>query len=142
MADQLDLVFKKVVNRQYTTEVKKWYEENPGVPFKLKGSDVWVDNIPETPPVSDSAVIAGYRVANKLVMTEDISVNSSKSWYADDTGTKLTGFISPRYGQGYTAELYAVGSAIIPPPDIIVHKPDELAPGGSASIVVKSSQNV
>jgi len=110
MADQLDLVFKKVVNRQYTTEVKKWYEENPGVPFKLKGSDVWVDNIPEIPPVSDSAVIEGYRVANKLVMTKDISVNASKSWYADDAGTKLTGFISPRFGQGYTAELYAVSS--------------------------------
>ncbi len=29
MANQNDLVFKKIVNRQYTDFNKKWYEENP-----------------------------------------------------------------------------------------------------------------
>jgi len=114
MADKLDLVFKKVVNRQYTSAAKKWYEENPGVPFKLKGSDVWIDNIPETPPPADSAVIKGWRVANKLVMTHDSTVNNNQSWYADDAGTKLEGFVSPRYGQDYTARLFIQGGAEVP----------------------------
>jgi len=114
MADKLDLVFKKVVNRQYTTTQKQWYEENPGVPFKLKGSDVWIDNIPPIPPTVDTAVIKGYRETNKLLLTKDITVNDSKSWYAADGVDRLDGFISPRYGQKYTAKLFIAGGAEIP----------------------------
>lgn len=113
-ATRADLVFKKIVNRQYTTTAKQWYEENPGVPFKLKGSDVWIDNIPETPPVADSAVVKGFRVANKLVLTKDESVNDNKGWFAEVDGSKAGGFISPRYGQGYTARLFIQGGAEIP----------------------------
>jgi len=114
MADKLDLVFKKVVNRQYTSAVKEWYEENPGIPFKLKGSDVWIDNIPETPPSVDSAVVKGWRITNKLQLTKDTTVNNNQGWYAEEGGSKLTGFISPRYGQGYTARLFVQGGAEIP----------------------------
>jgi len=113
MADKLDLVFKKIVNRQYTSAAKNWYEENPGVPFKLKGSDVWVDNIPETPPIADTAVIKGYRTGNKLQLTVDASVNNNQCWYADDGG-QIDGFVSPRYGQGYTARLFVKDGAEVP----------------------------
>ena len=72
MADKLDMVYKKIVNRQYTSAAKNWYEENPGVPFKLKGSDVWVDNIPPAPPGADTAVVIGYRTGNRLILEKDI----------------------------------------------------------------------
>ncbi len=113
MADKLDLVFKKVVNRQYTNAAKNWYEENPGVSFKLKGSDVWIDNIPEIPPTSDSAVVKGYRLVNKLLLTKDITVNNNQCWYAQSAGHRITGFISPRFGQGYTARLFLAGGSEI-----------------------------
>jgi len=108
MADKLDLVFKKVVNRQYTTTAKQWYEENPGVPFKLKGSDVWIDNIPSVPPTVDTAVVKGFRATNKLSLTKNTSVNNNKAWFCEVGGVKLDSFISPKYGQFYTAEIYIV----------------------------------
>jgi len=114
MADRNDLVFKKIVNRVYTSPTKDWFEENAGVPFKLNAKDVWLSEIPSTPPEIDTAVVRGYRSGNKLSLTQDISVNSRKSWLAKSGETQLDSFISPRYGQDYTVRLFRNGTTEIP----------------------------
>lgn len=110
MADRLDLVFKKAVNRQYTSPNKAFYEELGAVPYKLKGSDIWVNPIPQTPPAETTPIIEKY---SNFVLTEDNTVANKQCWVAcahqtpggDPTAQRLGDFISPRYGQGYTVVL-------------------------------------
>ena len=119
MANKLDLVFKKAVNRQYTSEDKNWYEEFPGVPYKLKGSDIWVEPIPTVPPtVSDKKI----EVFSPLNMTKDTTVGNNKSWVAcehqlssgDAQSQRIGGFIAPRYGANYVAILQDASDTIVP----------------------------
>lgn len=104
MADKVDLSFKKIVGRQYTTTAKEWYEEFPTKPFNLNGGDIWIDDIPITPPVSTTS---GVEVYNTLTLQKDVSVNNEKCWLAEvPVGTRIGDFIPPRYGQGYTVRVY------------------------------------
>lgn len=115
MANTADLVFKKIVGRQYTTNAKSWYEEYPGVPFNLYSTDVWIDVIPITPPLISTAVIAVY---NTLTLTEDVTVVSQKSWLAEDPpGTRIGAFIPPRFGHGYTVRVFDADDDEIPTTD-------------------------
>ena len=115
MADTTDLVFKKIVGRQYTTSAKSWYEEQPGVPFKLHGEDVWIGDIPSTPPSSGTLDIHIY---NTLTLTQDITVANQKSWLAEDpVGIRIGSFITPRYGHGYFVRLYDANDGEIPTTD-------------------------
>lgn len=107
MADKLDLVFKKAVNRQYTSPDKAFYEELGAVPYKLKGSDIWVNPIPSTPPASSNDIIEKY---TSLALVEDNTVANKQCWVvvssgSDPTQNRIGDFISPRYGQGYTVVL-------------------------------------
>jgi hypothetical protein len=115
MADTTDLVFKKIVGRQYTTEDKSWYEEQPGPPFKLHADDVWIEDIPLTPPSSGTSSIV---IFNTLTLTKDITVADEKSWLAENPlGTRIGEFIPPRYGQGYSVRIYDSDSDEIPTTD-------------------------
>jgi len=106
MADKTDLVFKRVINREYTTTAKQWYEQDPGQPFILKATDVWISEIPNTPPETDTSIVKGYRSANRLSLTKDITVNNNKAWLVKISDTRTGGFITPRFGAGYTANLF------------------------------------
>jgi len=106
MADKTDLVFKRVINREYTTTSKQWYEQDPGQPFILKSTDVWISEIPDTPPETDTSIVKGYRTANRLSLTKDITVNNNKAWVVKISGNRVGGFITPRFGAGYTASLF------------------------------------
>lgn len=104
MADTTDLVFKKIVGRQYTTTDKSWYEEYPGPPFKLHADDIWLQDIPLTPPISTTSGIVVY---NTLALTNDITVGSQKSWLAEDPpGARVVSFIPPRFGISYSVRVY------------------------------------
>jgi hypothetical protein len=104
MADKLDLVFKKIVSRQYTTTAKAWYEEQPGIPFNVRGTDVWMDHLPSTPPSSGTSSV---QIFNTLTLTQDLTVGSQRAWLAEyPSGTRIGSFISPKYGQGYTVRIY------------------------------------
>ena len=104
MADKTDLSFKKIVGRQYTSTAKEWYEEFPVKPFNLNGADIWMDDIPITPPASTTS---GVEVYNTLTLQEDVTVNNEKCWLAEvPVGTRIGDFIPPRYGQGYTVRVY------------------------------------
>jgi len=117
MANELDLVFKKVVGRQYTTTAKEWYEEYPTPPFNLNAEDVWIDPIPSTPPAT---TISGITVYNTLTLQEDVTVNGKQCWVAEDPiGTRIGDFIHPRYGQGYSGRLFDGSNSEIPTTDVI-----------------------
>lgn len=104
MADKTDLSFKKIVGRQYTSTAKEWYEEFPVKPFNLNAEDIWMDDIPTTPPASTTS---GVEVYNTLTLQEDVTVNYEKCWFAEvPVGTRVGNFIPPRYGQGYTVRVY------------------------------------
>ena len=105
MANTTDLVFKKIVNREYTSATKKWYEEKGAVPFKLKGSDVWIEPIPGVP----AEIANRIRLYTTLNLTKDTSVADNKAWLVydhDNSGIRMGNFISPRYGVGYNVKLY------------------------------------
>jgi hypothetical protein len=115
MADRLDYSFKKLVGREYTSNLKRWYEEKPGFVVFLHRTSVWVDDIPGLPPVSSTAVV---RVYNTLTLVRDTSVDNYCSWRAEDPiGVRLYGFIPPRFGQGYNVQLYDNNNREIPPTD-------------------------
>jgi hypothetical protein len=115
MADELDYSFKKLVGREYTTTLKRWYEEQPGFVVFLHRSSVWTDDIPAVPPVSTTSVV---RVYDTLTLVRDTSVSNYKSWRAEDpVGTRLYGFIPPRFGQGYNVQLFDATDREIPPTD-------------------------
>lgn len=102
-----DIVFKKIVGRRFTTTEKAWYEDEPGKLTTIHAQDVWTAEIPTTPPSNDTVDI---KVYDDLKLTEDNSVANHRSWLAcetyGDTSTQLTGFIPPRFGQGYTVRIY------------------------------------
>jgi hypothetical protein len=115
MANATDLVFKKIVGRQYTTTAKSWYEEYPGVPFNLYSTDVWIDIIPSIPPTNSTAIVHVY---NTLTLVEDATVSVQKSWLAEDPpGTRIGKFIPPRFGQGYTVRVFDADDDEIPTTD-------------------------
>lgn len=106
MADKTDLVFKRVINREYTTTSKQWYEQDPGQPFILKSTDVWISDIPSIPPSINTATVRGYRTVNRLELTKDITVNLNKAWLVKIATVGTGGFITPRFGLGYTVKLF------------------------------------
>ena len=115
MPDTADLVFKKVIGREYTTTAKAWYEEYPAIPFHLYSTDVWTDLIPLVPPLSSTAVVDFY---NTLTLIKDVTVADEKSWVAEDPpGTRIGSFIPPRFGQGYTIRIYDADNDEIPTTD-------------------------
>lgn len=93
---KIDIAYKRLNKKQYTSPDKTWHEEFPGKPLNLKFSDLWIDDIPSTPPLSSTSII---QVLSDLVLTEDITVNNSLSWLAcltsGDLGTRVGDFIQP-----------------------------------------------
>lgn len=110
MANTTDLVFKKIVNREYTSATKKWYEEEGAVPFKLKGSDVWIEPIPEViAPNTPIEIVKRIKLYTHLNLTKDPSVTDNKAWLVFDPenpGVRMGSFISPKYGSGYSVKLF------------------------------------
>ena len=106
-----DLAFKKLSNREYTSNNKAIYEEAGTVPFKLKGSDIWIEPIPEDPTV----LAADDPVVKKMTinLTEDSTVASSLCYKVIKDGIPQGSFIAPRYGQKYTANLIIDGTKIL-----------------------------
>lgn len=109
MANTTDLVFKKIVNREYTSAIKKWYEEKGAAPFKLKGSDIWIEPIPTVPQEIVGRIVK-YTTLN---LTKDTSVANSQAWLVYDPAqptVRMGNFIAPRYGVDYSVKLYFNGS--------------------------------
>lgn len=106
---KVDLGYKRLNKKEYTSTNKNWHEEFPGKPFNIKFTEVWTDEIPSTPPVSDTEIV---KIYDHLVLTEDVTVEGQRSWYACETPgditTKLKDWIQPdeKIPQQYYIRLY------------------------------------
>ena len=124
--NQGDLTFKSFINKVTTDQSKKFYEENGGVVFNTHASEIWLDSIPTTPPVSTTSVV---EVNTTLYLIQDQSAGNSQTWFASTygygwsgltTGQKATAtatanitpsarlldWIEDKYGSGYAVNLY------------------------------------
>lgn len=95
--------FKKLFGRNHSSNSKEWYEESSGNLINVHKDNVWFDTIP--PVVQDainSNVVYPYEGNNKLTLTMDLSVESSKGWHTNG----IKGFVPPKYGQSYSVRLF------------------------------------
>ena len=106
---KIDLAYKKLDKKEFTTPEKSWHEEFPGKGLNIKFADIWLEEIPQIPPSSSTSVVA---VEENLILTEDITVANNKSWYAcstpGDLNTRLRDFIQPdeNITKAYYIKLY------------------------------------
>ena len=93
MSDYLD---KQSINRQFTSPLEKWYEEQPSKNGPVNISDLWIESIPSTPPLSTTSVV---EVISGVNLTEDITTQDGKAWlYCSSPGrldTRQGEFICP-----------------------------------------------
>ena len=114
---ETNILFKLINNREFTSDSKRWYEESLNQKtYNINCNQVYLDNIPSTPPSIDTDVI---QVLNNFEMTEDITVGDHKCWkiYAtpgDTTSEQYTNFVRPSYGFGYLVRIYDNSGTEIP----------------------------
>jgi hypothetical protein len=115
MTDRLDYTFKKFLGREYTSSLKQWYEEKPGLVLFIHRTSVWMDDIPALPPGMTTAVVRYY---NTLLLTKETSVTDYRAWKAEDPpGVRLYGFIPPKFHQNYTVKVFDNTDREIPATD-------------------------
>jgi hypothetical protein len=113
---KLDKVHKTSLSREFTSTDKEWYEERPTKELSVKLSNIWIDEIPKTPPLETSTTI---EVIKDLTLTEDFTVEGHRTWFTcEEQGllnTRLEDFIQPSKGQSikYHVKVYdAVGKQV------------------------------
>lgn len=93
--NEKDLLFKGSKKREFTSEEKKWYEENLSFSNSIRFSSVWLDDLPKEPPEESTETV---KIVN-LILTENYSVENHISWYVCSTpgvlNTRLYNFIQP-----------------------------------------------
>jgi hypothetical protein len=108
---KIDKAWKFVQGIGLSSPGKEFYEEDSADSgFTLHGDDIYVNDIPSTPPGVSSTIV---EVVTDFVLINDISVPGNLSWYASTDGstleqmraTRQADWIPPRFGQGYTVVL-------------------------------------
>jgi len=105
------LAFKKLINMDYSYSGRAWYEENAGGGLNLHAAYIWADTIATAAPASSTSTMRAYNDSagvGALKLTQDAGVPNERGWYAftATNSARLTGWIPPKYAQGYTVELY------------------------------------
>ena len=118
--DKLDLVFKKLISREYTSGNKKWFEEYPFNTLSLHTDDIFAEEIPEDPPETSTDII---EVLDKHVLTINNTVTNNLVWQVHETpgdlsSNRYTKFIEPKYGQKYTVRIFDNNDNEIPTTDL------------------------
>lgn len=97
---KIDYSFKILSGKTLTSTDKQVYEEARASAFTIHYTQIWIDAIDSDPAVAVAAGIAEQKTL--FTLTEDITVPSKKGWYASGE----TGWVPPRFGQGYNVRLY------------------------------------
>jgi len=110
-------LFKASQNREYTSDLKQWFEENLSSAESVRLENVWIDVIPALPPNITTNVVS---IISDLVLTEDQTVAGQQTWVAcSQTGmlnTHLGDFIAPdtRLSQKYAVKIFdSAGTAVV-----------------------------
>ncbi len=131
-----DISFKKLNNKRITTSTGKGINEEKGAStLELHYTDIKLDNIPSTPPVSTTSIV---QVNSLLTLVEDLSVPNKQAWFAttiSDTVTanngsslsessRLKDWIPDKYdapgtvsGAGYEIKVYDKDNILVPKAD-------------------------
>lgn len=92
----VDKIHKTTLNREFTSTDKDWYEERPAAELSVKLSNIWIDEIPSTPPNITTDVV---KIFHDLTLTEDYTVQAHKTWLTcEEPGllnTRIGDFIRP-----------------------------------------------
>jgi len=101
---KIDRAWKLALDRALTSTAKEFYEEQYSTGRTVHADDIWKEAVDSDPAqaVSDGVAL-GYQ---ELVLEEDLSVAGKKAWIAKSGGVRLQDWISPRFGQGYTIQLF------------------------------------
>lgn len=105
-ATKINYSQKKLVGKQHTWNNKQWFEEEDGIILYQHAKEIWIDEIPATPPTTSNVII---RKISSLTLVEDNTVQNRLSFYAKESGGKMRGFITPSYGIDYSVKVYANG---------------------------------
>ena len=83
-----DISFKKLNNKRITTSTGKGINEEKGAStLELHYTDIKLDNIPSTPPVSTTSIV---QVNSLLTLVEDLSVPNKQAWFATTISDTVT----------------------------------------------------
>jgi hypothetical protein len=105
---KIDLAYKRLSKKQYTSTLKAWHEEFPGKALNIRLKEIWIDNIPIDPPTSTTGVV---QVISDLILTEDIAVDNHLAWLAcsatGDLTSRIGNWIQPDQDlhQGYYVKI-------------------------------------
>jgi hypothetical protein len=111
-----DRSFKILVSRRTTSSGKAYYEEFGDNTINVHLDTVWSQSISSDPATAVSQGVAEQKTL--FTLTEDNSVGSQQSYYAQVDGTRLKDWISDKYGDGYKVHLYQNNGNEIFPTDV------------------------
>jgi len=101
---KIDRAWKLAQDKVLTSVTKEYFEEEQPSGRIVHAGDVWKATVPSD---SVAAVAAGVaQQYTQLVLEEDVTVAGKRAWIARSGETRLADWISPRFGQGYTLQLF------------------------------------
>ena len=112
--NKVDKSFKVLINKEFTTDQREFYQEVGSDTLNIHSREVWMDTIPQDSASAISQGSAEYY--DKFILTQDeLSANTfffmSGSGFTPGTSTydrtyKQSDFISDKYGSSYEVKLY------------------------------------
>ena len=103
-AVKIDRAWKLSLDKSMTAVEKAYYEELYSSGRIVHANEVWKDDINNSPAQAVTDGVAEQK--NLFVLTEITSVSGKRAWVAMTAGQRITDWISPKFGQGYTIELF------------------------------------
>lgn len=119
---KIDRLWKALFNRARTSPDKAFFEENIPTTFDLHANEIYIEEIPQVPPETDTAVIKKVN----LTLTKDGTVSGNRAWVAlstwqanwssgsGDVTQIVKNFISPKYGSSYGVKVFKGDDTRIP----------------------------
>ena len=101
---KIDRAWKLALDKAMTAVEKAFYEELYSSGRIVHKDEVWKDDVDSSPAQAVADGIAEQK--DHFVLTEITSVSGKRAWVAEFNGQRLTDWISPKFGQGYTVELF------------------------------------
>jgi len=101
---KIDRAWKLALDRALTSTAKEFYEEQYSTGRTVQADDIWKQAVDSDPAQAVNDSVA--QLYQELVLEEDLSVAGKRAWIAKSGGVRLQDWISPRFGQGYTIQLF------------------------------------
>ena len=129
---KIDKSFRTLINKEFTTTAKKFYNELGANTINISTTEVWAEDVSSTPGTAVSAGVA--KQYTEFTLAPLLGYASSAFYFASGSGftpgtsiDRVTinedllqrNFISDKYGSAYVATLKDAGGTVVPPTDDI-----------------------